>query len=86
MEKGPNIVNIIGNAFNQERPLYDIAADLGEIVLEMEREKKYYGERTKRMEELKILAEIQEKVLDGMMDRAIEKPRQPRKPHLRIVK
>ena len=45
----PNIADIIGNAFNQERPLQDTAADLGAIILEMEREKKYYGEHTKRM-------------------------------------
>ena len=86
MEKGPNIVNIIGNAFNQERPLYDIAADLGEIVLEMEREKKYYGEHTKRMQELTMLAEIQGKVFDKALARDIERSNQPKKPHLKIVK
>ena len=86
MEKTPNIADIIGNAFNQERPMEAAAADLGAIILEMEREKKYYGEHTKRMAESTKLAEVQHRVMSRMLDRAIENTDQPKKPHLKIVK
>ena len=52
----PNIADIIGNAFNQDRPLQDAAADLGALIFEIDREKRYYGEHTKRMAELTKLA------------------------------
>ena len=86
MDDVPDIVDIIGNAFNQERPIQEAAADLGAIILEMKREEQYYGKHTKRMEELTQLAEIQERVIHRMLDRAIEKPDPPKKPHLTIVK
>jgi hypothetical protein len=86
MEKKPNIADIIGNAFKQERPLEDVAADLGAIILEMEREKKYYGEHTKRVEELKKLADVQDRVFTRTLARDIEKSTHPERPHLTIVK
>ena len=78
MEKTPNIVDISGNAFNQERPLDEAAADLGALVLKKK--------QTKRMTELAQLAEVQERVIHRLLDRAIEKPTQPKRPHLTIVK
>ena len=69
MEKTPNIVDISGNAFNQESPPQEAAADLGALNLEINRLKQRYRKYTKRM-----------------LDKAIEKPDQPKKPHLTIVK
>ena len=85
MEKTPDIVDIIGNAFNQERSLQEVAAVLGAILFEMEREKKYFGEHTERMEELKMLAEIQTNVANTALDISIEKANRPKKPHLTVV-
>ena len=86
MEKTPDIVDITGNAFNQKRPSQEAAADLGALELDMKREEKNYGRHSKRMEELTRLAEIQERVIHRLLDRAIEKPTQPKRPHLTIVK
>ena len=86
MDKTPNIVDIIGNAFKLESPPQEAAADLGAIILEMEHEKKYYGEHTERMEKLTMLAEVQERVIHRLLDRAIEKPDQPKRPYLTVVK
>lgn len=86
MEKTPNIADIIGNAFNQERPIQESAADLGAIILEMKREEQYYGKHTRRMVELTMLAEIQERVIHRILDRAIEKSDKPKRPHLKVVK
>jgi hypothetical protein len=86
MEKIPDIADIIGNAFNQERPIQESAADLGAIIFEMKREEKYYGKHTKRMAELTKLTDIQERVIHRMLDRAIEKSDQPERPHLKVVK
>ncbi len=85
MEKTPDIVDIIRNAFDQEKSLYENAADLGAILFELEREKKYYGENTDRMEELRKLEEIQAKVANMALDRTIEKANRPKKPHLTVV-
>ena len=86
MDDTPNIVDIIGNGFNLERPLYDVSADLGAILSAMRREEKYYGKYTKRMVELKELAEVQDRIFTRTLARDIEKPTQPERPHLTIVK
>jgi len=78
MDKTPNIEDIIGNASNQERPIQDAAADLGAIVLEMDHEKKYYGEHTKRMTDLMKLAEVQGRVVSRMLDNSIDKSDPPK--------
>ena len=81
-----NLGDIIVNYFNQEKTLQETAADLGALNLEIKRLKQRYRKYTKRMEELTQLGEIQERVIHRMLDRAIEKPDQPKKPHLTIVK
>ena len=86
MKKTPNIADLIGNALNQDRPLEDAAADLGALILDMEREKKYYGEHTKRMSDLMKLAEVQRRVVSKMLDNSIDKSDQPKRPHLTVVK
>ena len=86
MEKTPNIVDISGNAFNQESPPQEAADDLGALILEMKHLKQRYRQYTKRTEELTQFAEIQERMIHVLLDRAIEKPDQPKKPHLTIVK
>ena len=86
MEKTPNIADIIGNAFNQKRPMKESAADLGAIILEMKREEQCYGKHTKHMAELMTLADVQKRVVSRMLDRSIEKPTHPKRPHLKIVK
>ena len=86
MTKIPNIANIIASYSNRDKTLQESAADLGAIILEMKREEEYYGKYTKRMAELKKLAEIQEIVVHRMLDRSIEGHEQPKRPHLRVVK
>jgi hypothetical protein len=86
MDDVPDIVDIIGNAFNQERPLYDVAADLGALILAMEHEKKCYGEHTKSMAELKKLADVQDRVFTRTLARDVEKSDHQKKPHLTIIK
>ena len=50
------------------------------------REKKYYGEHTKRMAKLKKLAELQERIIHRMLDKSQEEHDQPKRPHLTVVK
>ena len=64
-----NLGDIIVNYFNQDKTLQETAADLGAIVLEMEREERYNGKHTRRMAELKKLADVQERVFSKMVDR-----------------
>jgi hypothetical protein len=86
MEKTPNIVNISGNAFNQESPPQEAAADLGALNLEMNRLKQRYRKYTKRMVELKKLADVQDRIFTRTLARDIEKSDQPERPHLKVVK
>ena len=86
MTKIPNIADIIASYSNQDKTLEESAADLGAMILEMEREEEYYGKHTKRMAKLKQLAELQEIVVHRMLDSSIEKSEQPKRPHLTVVK
>jgi hypothetical protein len=86
VEKIPNIADIIASYSNQDKTLEESAADLGAMILEMEREEEYYGKHTKRMAELKKIAALQEKVVHRLLDSSIEKSDQPKRPHLTVVK
>ena len=86
MTKIPNIAEIIASYSNQDKTLQESTADLGAMILEMEREEQFYGIHTKRMAELKELAALQEKVVHRMLDNSIEKSDQPKRPHLTVVK
>ena len=86
MEKIPNIADIIASYSNQNKTLEESAADLGAMILEMEREEECYGKYSKRLVELKYLAEVQEMVVHRMLDRSIEGREQPKRPHLTVVK
>ena len=86
MTKIPNITDIIASHFNQDTTLEDSAADLGAIILEMSREKQYYGEHTRRMTELKKIAAVQEEVILRMLERSVAESDQPKRPHLTVVK
>ena len=81
-----NLGDIIANHFNQDKTLQETAADLGAIVLEIEREKKYYGEHTKRMSDLMKLAEVQHRVVSRMLDNSIDKSDLPTRPRLTVLK
>ena len=82
----PNIADIIASYSNQDKILQESAADLGAIILEMECQEKCYGKHTKRLAELKRIAALQETVVRRLLDNSIEKPDQPRRPHLTVVK
>ena len=86
MTKIPNIADIIASYSNQDKTLMESAADLGAMILEMEREEEYYGQHSKRLAELKKLAALQEKVVQRMLDRSIDESTQPKRPRLTIVK
>jgi hypothetical protein len=86
MEKIPNIADIIAGHFNQNKTPEEAAADLGATILEMSREERYYGKHTKRMAELKKIAELQERIVHRILDRSVEGHEQPKRPHLTVVK
>ena len=86
MEKTPDIADIIASHFNQDKTLYESAADLGAIAFEMIREKINQGQHAKHMEELTKLAALQERIIRRMLDDSIEKSDQPKRPHLTVVK
>jgi hypothetical protein len=82
----PNIADLVANHFNQDKTLYESAADLGAIVFEMDRERINHGQYTKHMEELTQLAALQERIIRRMLDDSIEKSDQPKRRHLTVVK
>lgn len=86
MTKLPDIADIIAGHANQEKTLRESAADLGAIILEMEREEKYHGKHSKRLAELKRARALKEKVVLKMLDESIEGDDRPKEPHLRVVK
>jgi hypothetical protein len=86
MDKIPNIADIIASYSNQDKTLYESAADLGAIIFEMEREHQYNGSHSKRLAELKRIKALQETVIHRLLDNSIEKPDQPKRPHLTVVK
>ena len=86
MDKIPNIADIITSYSNQDKTLFESAADLGAIILEMEKEEQYYGKHTKRLAELKKIAALQDIVVSRLLNNSIEKSDQPKKPHLTIIK
>jgi hypothetical protein len=86
MKKTPNISGISAGHFNQDTPQEESAADPGAVILEITREKRYYGEHTRRMATLKKMAALQEKVITRMLERSVEKPAHPKRPQLKLVK
>jgi hypothetical protein len=86
MTKISDIEDIIASHFNQDKIPEEAAADLGATILGMELEERYYGKHTRRMAELKKLAELQEKVVHRLLDRTVEELDQPKRPHLTVVK
>ena len=86
MTKISDIEDIIASHFNQDKIPEEAAAGLGATILEMELEERYYGKHTRRMAELKKLAELQEKVVHRLLDRTVEELDQPKRPHLTVVK
>ena len=86
MDKIPNIADIIAGYANQDKSLYESTADLGAMILEMEREEELHGAHSRRLAELKRVRALQEKVVMRMLDRSIEGSERPKGPHLRVVK
>ena len=82
----PNIADIIASYSNQDKTLYESAADLGAIILEMEKEEQYYGKHSKRLAELKKIAALQDIVVSRLLEKSIDKSDQPKRPHLTVVK
>ena len=68
MTKLPNIADIIAAHANQDKTLRESAADLGAMILEMEREEELHGKNTERLAELKRVRALQEKVVMRMLD------------------
>ena len=86
MTKLPNIADIIAGQSNQDKTLYESAADLGAMILEMEREEELNGKTAERLAELKRVRALQEKVVFRMLERSIEGDDRPKGPRLRVVK
>jgi hypothetical protein len=85
MTKIPNIADIIAAYANQDKSLYESAADLGAMILEMEREEEWHGAHSKRLAELKRARALQERVVMRMLDGSIEGSDRPKGPRLRVV-
>jgi hypothetical protein len=86
MKKTPNISGITAGHFNQDSLPKESAADPGAVILEMTNEKRYFGEHTRRITELKTMAALQEKVITRILERSVEKPAHPKKPQLKVIK
>jgi hypothetical protein len=86
MTKIPGIADIIASYANQDKSLYESAADLGVMILEMEREEEWHGAHSKRLAELKRARALQERVVMRMLDGSIEGSDRPKGPRLRVVK
>ena len=82
MTKLPDIADIIAAHANRDKTLRESAADLGAMILEMEREEELHGAHSRRLAELKRVRALQEKVVMRMLDGS-ERPKGPR---LRVVK
>ena len=86
MKKIPNIPSITVGHFNQDTLPKESAAAPGAVILEMTREQRHFGEHTRRMAALKKMAALQEKVITRILERSVEKPAQPKRPQLKIIK
>jgi hypothetical protein len=86
MTKLPDIADIIAGHANREKTLRESAADLGAIILEMEREERYHGKHCSRLADLRQLAALQERVVDRMLDESVGGEERPKGPRLRVVK
>ena len=85
MKKIPSQRNLLDKYFNSEGDLQETAADLGMIILEMKREETNNGKYTKRMLELKKLADIQEQVFREVEKRTIIKTSECKKPGFIVI-
>ena len=84
-----DFADIVCNVLNQDKPLQEQAADLGELIRERGRKESMFGSNTRRMAELKKMIPIQEKLVMRMINNGDEEeyqPPPPKKPHLRVVK
>ena len=68
MTKITDIADIIAAHADQDKTLRESAADLGAMILEMEREEECHGRHSKRLAELKRARAIQERVVMRMLD------------------
>ena len=82
----PNIADIIASYRNQDNSLHMPTADPAAVILEIDREKLYYGEHKRRMTELKKIAALQKTVLHRILERNLDKHDTPKRPHLTVVK
>jgi hypothetical protein len=62
MNQEPSLGQIFVNTFDGDYSLEDAAADLGHLILELEREEGTMGENTERAAELRKLISVQEKL------------------------
>lgn len=86
MKKIPNIAEIIASYSKQEQALHESAAELGAMIVEMERGGHRYGTHKRRLAELKKIAALQEILVRRLLDNSIKKSEQPNRPHLTVVK
>jgi len=80
MTKIPNSTDIIAGYANQDKSLQESAADLGAMILEMEREEELHGVHSQRLAELKRARALQERVVMRMLDGSVEEGERPKSP------
>ena len=86
MTKLPNIADIIAAHADRDKTLMESAAELGAMILEMEREEECRGKHSRRLAEMKRARALQEKVVLRMLDGSVEGDDRPKGPRLRVVK
>jgi hypothetical protein len=72
----------------QDNLLEEQAADLGELIMERDREESIHGMHSQRVAQLERMIALQKKLVLRMVNGDEEEflPPRPKKPHLRIVK
>ena len=85
-DERPDITDRIAGHFNRDKTLQGASATPGADILEIDPDKPHHGEHNRRMAELGKLADVQKRVVTRILDSSNEKPSQPKRPHLTVVR
>jgi hypothetical protein len=88
MRKDISIEDIVCNIFHRDNSLEEHAADLGELIIEREREESRTVKEHHRLAELNASIAAQKKLLRRLLngDEGEFVPKPPKRPQLRVVK
>jgi hypothetical protein len=78
MRKDISIEDIVCNIFHRDKSLEEHAADLGELIIDREREESVFGGRSPRTAKLERMITLQKKLILRMINGDEEEFLQPR--------